>query len=106
MRRRLAMSIALAVALLAHNAFGDIYHVASPSTLKTDGGSTLKLPPGYFVDEDTWKLRDTKLKTLEDQSTRLTAENTSLKNSAVDHPYLVMGVSALGIALGAYLALR
>lgn len=96
----------LAVALLAHNAFGDIYHVQSPSTLTTDGGSKLKLPPGYFMDEDTWKLRDAKLKALEDQSTRLTAENTSLKNSAVDHPWLALGVSAAAVVLGTYLALR
>lgn len=105
-RRRFTLSIAVVVAMLAHNAFGDIYHVQSPSTLKTDGGSTLKLPPGYFMDEDTWKLRDTELKGLQEQSTRLRAENQSLRNSAVDHPWLLAGISAVGTALGLYLALR
>ncbi len=105
-RRRLTVAVALAVALLAHDAFGDTWHVQSPSTLKTEGGSELKLPPGYFLDEDTWKLRDAELKKLQDADVRLHAENKSLRDSAVDHPWLIVGIGALGTALGVYLALK
>ncbi len=105
-RRRVAFAVLVVAALATRNASGDIYHIESPSTLTTEKGSNLKLPPGYFLDEKTWQDRDAALKKLQDQSTRLTAENQSLRDSAVDHPYVLAGLGVLAAGLGAYLALR
>ena len=69
----------------------------SPSTLKTEKGSELKLPPGYFLDEETWMERDAEMRRLQEQESRLRAENLSLRDSADDFPW---GKIALGIAVG------
>jgi hypothetical protein len=81
MRRRLFVAAALATVLAAREASGDIYHLKSPSQLKTEKGSELKLPPGYFLDEKTWQERDLEMRRLQEQETRLGAENKSLRNS-------------------------
>lgn len=98
MRNRKAMAlVALAVVLAAREAHGDIYHIKTPSTLKTEKGSELKLPPGYFLDEETWMERDAEMRRLQEQESRLKAENLSLRSSADDFPW---GKIALGIAVG------
>lgn len=57
-------------------------HIKSPSTLVTEKGSILKLPPGYFLDEPTWSMRDAELKDAQNKVTRLTAENESFRKDA------------------------
>ncbi len=42
----------------------------------------IALPPGRFLGEPTWSGIDTEFKRLQDAETRLTAENTSLRQSA------------------------
>lgn len=74
---------------------GDIYHVKSASTLKTEKGSELKLPPGYFLDEKTWQERDSELKAAQEARTRLAAENDSLRKSADDIPWKTVGCAFL-----------
>ncbi len=104
-RRRIGIVLALATVLAAKDASGDpIYRIKSPSTLKTEKGSELKLPPGYFLDETTWQERDAELKRLQEQETRLKAENGSLRKSAKeDYPWLATGVvGAFGIAVGIF----
>lgn len=104
-RTRFALVVGVAAVLAARDASGDpIYHLKSPSTLKTEKGSELKLPPGYFLDEQTWQDRDAEMKRLQEQETRLTAENKSLKKSATgDYPWLATGVvGAFGIAIGVF----
>lgn len=104
MRRRLAVIVAVAAALAARDAAGDTYHLKSPSTLETEKGSKLSLPPGYFLDEKTWQDRDLELKRLQEQETRLKAENKSLKKAAVeDYPWLATGfVGVFGVAIGIF----
>ncbi len=104
-RNRLALMVAVGAVIAARDASGDpIYHLKSPSTLKTEKGSELKLPPGYFLDEQTWQDRDAEMKRLQEQETRLSAENLSLRKSARDdYPWLATGVvGAFGVALGAF----
>jgi hypothetical protein len=100
LRRRLVLGMVLMTALTAREAAGDIYHLKSPSQLETEKGSKLKLPPGYFLDEVTWQERDAALKRLQEQETRLKAENVSLRKSASE------GLSAtsavLLVSLGAF----
>lgn len=57
-------------------------HIKSPSTLTTEKGSILKLPPGYFLDEPTWSARDIELKAAQNRVTRLAAENESFRKDA------------------------
>lgn len=52
-----------------------------PSTLTTSDGNQYALPPGHFYDEGTNKALDDEMKRLQDQETRLTAENKSLTAS-------------------------
>ena len=80
MRRRAWLAVAL-VTVLSREAAGDIYHLKSPSELKTEKGSELKLPPGYFLDEQAWQERDAELKQAQEDRTRLAAENKSLRKT-------------------------
>lgn len=97
--RRLFLATACLVTLIAREARADIYHVKSPSTLTTEKGSELKLPPGYFLDERTWQERDLELKRLQEQEARLKAENKSLRASASSPTWLTVTTSAIGVAL-------
>lgn len=88
MRRR-PLLVACAVVLASREAHGEPYlpktgeivHLQSSTTGRTDGGTDLRLPPGYFLDESTFKEKDGELRTLQEAKTRLTAENESLRKS-------------------------
>ena len=83
LHRRVFLAAALATVLFAREATGEpILHIKTPSTLKTEGGSELRLPPGYFLDEEAWRERDLELKRLQESDVRLRAENRSLRKSA------------------------
>jgi hypothetical protein len=80
-------------------------HMRTPSTVTTDGGTTLKLPPGYFLDEDSYGQLDTEMRRLQEQETRLGAENRSLRKtlSSWQPGWLVVaGAVVGGVALGFY----
>jgi hypothetical protein len=104
MRRRLAAAVVLAGLLAARETSGEpIYRLKSPSTLETEGGSELKLPPGYFLDEETWAARDAELKQAQADRTRLAAENESLRKSATTYPWAGTAlVGAFGVAVGVF----
>jgi hypothetical protein len=125
-RRRLQLAVAAGVILLARAATADpaptpphgttgagsptpgetFEHIESPSTLKTDGGTELRLPPGYFLDEPSWDRLNTNMRALQDLDTRLMAENQSMKASLASWQpgwWVVAGAVASGIALGWYL---
>ncbi len=99
--QRLFLVAAFATVLAAREAHGEIYHLKSPSTLETEKGSKLQLPPGYFLDEETWQERDLEMRRLQEQEARLGAENLSLRGSANDFPWLATGVAGVvGVVLG------
>lgn len=60
---------------------GEIVHLNTPTTGKTDGGTDLRLPPGYFLDEPTYLEKDTELKESQPIITRLKAENESFRKT-------------------------
>jgi hypothetical protein len=99
------------VLLVARDAYGDDNpcpdpgcHVKSPSTLTTQKGTVLALPPGYFLDEETWARRDLELKEAQDLNTRLKAENSSFRKSADATPWKTAGIAgAVGIVAGVLL---
>lgn len=106
--RRVALAGALALGIMSRAAHGEPtnLHMRSGSMCKTDGGTELTLPPGYFVDEPTHDVVDAEVKRLQDAETRLTAENASFRKSAASwQPGWVTLASVLagGIALGVYL---
>ena len=84
-------------------------HLSTASTVTTDGGTSLRLPPGYFLDETKHGQVDAEFKRLQDQETRLTAANGSLLKSASGFtPGWMTAVAAfvVGGAVGAYLEHR
>lgn len=107
-RSKLALASALAVTLLGVEAAGEPIGAAptleaSPvenappppvviggagylrlrswSHVQTDGGSDLRVPPGYFMDEENYNKLDLEVRRLQELETRLTAENRSLRES-------------------------
>ncbi len=107
MSRRRAAVLALALVLYSPDVGADTWHLATPSTVQTDGGSNLRLPPGYFVDEPTQTRLDAEMRRLQEREVRLDAENKSLRKSAKSISFGWMTLSTvfvLGIAAGAYAA--
>lgn len=107
--RTCALLVAALVALTPSNAFADDNpcpdpgcHLKTPSNLTTDGGSVLRLPPGYFLDEPTWTRRDAELKDAQDKVTRLKAENESFRKDAAKvswAPIVGTAISVIGCVL-------
>lgn len=105
-RHKIAVGFALAVALSTRSAADDFaLHIIAPSKLETAKGTKLELPPGYFLDEPTWKRLDDELKRLQEAETRLRAENESFRKSAQEWQpgwKTLLGATLSGIAIGAY----
>lgn len=106
-KRAVVAAIVAAVFVLfgaCADAFGDptVLRVKSPSTLTTEKGSVVTLPPGRFVDEESWSLLEVEFSRLQAVETRLGAENKSLRASATRRgPWLyVIGALAVGFASG------
>lgn len=121
--RKLQLAVAAGVILLAravaadpsptppHGTTGDgsplagAEHIETPSTLTSEGGSVLKLPPGYFFDEPSFLTVDREFRRLQTAETRLTAENASMKQSLGSWQpgwWTLAGVFVGGCALGWY----
>jgi len=109
--RRLVLVIAVAGLLAAREASGDVTHLKSPSHVETEKGSKLDLPPGYFLDEQTWQDRDAALKKAQTDATRFKAENDSLRKTvnsgSIDTRFAII-TFAVGVFSGyvAYHALK
>lgn len=105
MRPRIILAALILVATSRAAADPVHLHMRTPSTVTTDGGSTLQLPPGYFLDEDSYSKLDNEVRRLQGQETRLVAENGSLRKTLSSwQPGWVVVASAVagGIALGFY----
>lgn len=57
-------------------------HLNSASSCTTAGGSSITLPPGFFLDEIKHAALDAELRRLQDAETRLSAENVSFRAQA------------------------
>lgn len=79
MRKPLVICLFLA---LSARAVAEPLHLKTPSNVITDGGTSLRLPPGYFLEEPSWERLDLEVRRLQDRETRLSAENASLRASA------------------------
>lgn len=80
-------------------------HLLTSSTVVTDGGSTLKLPPSYVLTEKSWSALDLEMKRLQDLDTKLTAENGSLRAavSGWQPGFYTLAVAVVsGMALAVY----
>ncbi len=121
MLRRIAIAVALAIALYPRSAGADVpplivvpapetpLHLRSSSTAVTDRGSRLRLPPGYFIDEPGWSKLDLELRRLQDAETRVTAENASLRKATETWQpgWMTLTLTlAVGLAGGVYLGTR
>jgi hypothetical protein len=75
----------------------------TPMTCRTDGGSDLRLPPGYFYDVPAQTKLDDEMRRLQTAETRLTAENASFRKSAAAWSpawWALAAATATGIVLG------
>ena len=108
---RLRTAVAAVVLLAAREAAADPppapdapLHLRSSSSIVTEGGSHLDVPPGYYLTEPQWDALDFEIRALQDERTRLRAENTSLRESAgTGAPWWAIGAAVvLGAAAGAY----
>ena len=81
-------------------------HIHTASTVTTDGGSTLHLPPGYFLDEPAWDNLNVQIKKLQDTDTDLTAQNKAMQTtlSGWSPGWRTLAVAVVtGVAIGVYL---
>jgi len=72
----------------------------------SDPPDCVSLPAGYFLDEPTYLHLDAEMKRLQDQETRLSTENESLRKTAASwQPGWITLTTALvvGLAAGVYL---
>ena len=107
MRRRVALAVAVVTALSSRAVAEPPVHLKTPSTVVTDGGSKIRLPAGYFLDEATWQQRDVDMKKAQEDATRFRAENVSLRKSAEEYPFnwKALGCAlAIGVASGLVIA--
>lgn len=80
MQKRLRVLVLVGCLCVTSPALADPpLHLLTPSTVTTEGGTTLKLPPSYILSEPAWSSLDVEMKRLQDQETRLKAENGSLR---------------------------
>lgn len=125
MKRR-AAALTVAIALAAHAAYGDPtppapaptapaappappaasrWHVAAPWTLTLSSGTAFTMPPAYILPDKSWNDLDAEMKRLQDEDTRLTAENKSLETSLSSWQpgWKTFAIAVLGgVALGWY----
>lgn len=88
--RRLAVCIVIAMTLWSEQVFADvplpsghITLISGEGVLVTQYGTRYTLPVGtHILDGTSWGNLDLEVKRLQDQETRLKAENNSLKGSA------------------------
>lgn len=98
MRAITALAVAVAITLFAVRAAAEPpVHLTVPTTVSDGEGHELHLAPGYFLTEETWEALDLEVKRLQDQETRLTAENQVLMEADGGMPswwWIVAGVVA------------
>lgn len=99
--RALLVAALLVLPLAGRAAAEEPLHIKTPSTLKTDGGSEVRLPAGvYVIGAAEWAALDVEVRRLQEQETRLVAENAALRESAGEGP----GLGTLGLVVGAFAA--
>jgi hypothetical protein len=104
----LVVALGASPLLLTSSATAGPLHLKSGSSVKTDGGSDLRLPPGYFLTEPDWSKLDAELRRLQNAETRLDAENKSMRKSLDDGPgwgTLIITVTAFAAGVGITFAL-
>ncbi len=105
MRTLTAVTVAFTIFLFSHAVRADPLPdkpsvFETTATCTTAGGAALTLPPGWWlVPPSDWKDLDAELSRLQVVETRLTAENLSLKTSALERRSRWWFVSA-GLAAG------
>lgn len=80
--------VVIAALLLASRAAADdtvpppvVIQTLTPMILRRDDGAERRVPPGRFLDEQTFQKLDARFRELEASKTRLSAENKSLRGA-------------------------
>lgn len=114
-RPHLAASVvALAVSLLAARATAEplplppVVCTKESITLRADAGQEMRVPAGCYLPAPTYAAVDAEMRRVQSESTRLAAENESLRESASQSPWgwgtlaTIATALAVGVAAGAY----
>lgn len=89
------------VAALSNFVGAEVWRLRTPSTVVTEGGSKISLPPAYCVDEGGWRRLDDELRKRGDEATRMRAERDSYAQEPKSAPIVIIGALILGLAAGA-----
>jgi len=104
-RLKLSAAVVVLVSLTSTHAAADsLLHFKTPAVCKTNGGSTVHILPGRYIPEPEWIRIDEMFKELEDDNTRLKAENASLLEEPPWSPgwKFAIGAFLIGTGAGAY----
>lgn len=96
-----ALAAALAVTLLANGAAAEPLRIKTPARIITEGGSDVSVPPGRYIPEPEWLQLDLKVKQIEDDRTRLQAENKVFREES-GPGWITIGILISAFAGGIY----
>ncbi len=83
-------------------------HIVKGAQCTTDGGTNLRLDPGYYVPDVTWRSMDAEVMRLQESETRLSAENAHLRTDVKPDVFswktatIVAGALIVGMSAGVY----
>ncbi len=101
----LGFAVACVVSLLPAHAIAEPLRFTRGAQCTTDGGTQLRLDPGYYLPSLMWDNVDAEMRRLQEAETRLQAENASLraKPEVMSWGMVVVAATTLigGIAIGA-----
>lgn len=105
-RRQIALALALVTLLFARVAAGDVapesIRFTLPITCQAEGAEPIDLDPGRYLREDLWQGLDSEIQILQNDRTRLRAENQALRDYSEPTPWILIGLAFGAGALGAY----
>lgn len=101
--RGVALAIALALLLLAPAVAAEPVRFLTPVTCEAHpSGNTIDLDPGRYLPEPEWIDLDTSIVGLQNDVTRLQAENKELRKPDPANWKLILAGTLIGVAAGAY----
>jgi hypothetical protein len=108
--KRVGQTLTVVIVLAATRSLAEPVHIITeqPRLLCHPLPSTLcrEVPPGHFVDQDSWSKLDTELRRTQDSETGLRAENRALRESMSGWSpgwKVLTGALIVGLAGGIYL---
>lgn len=101
MKRRAFAATVLVVSFLSSAVHSEPMRFLTPAQCMTEGGAEVNIEPGRYLPESDWERLEKDYKAMENDNTRLVAENKSYKGSqSVLGWKSALGALLIGAALG------